>query len=221
MEHTNATLSAVTKTLEVAWRAVQAKHDDVRDAVMVIYLHPKNDRRGHWAPESWTVASDTSDEDGQPEQDRIDEVHISSHILAQGARSIMETVVHEAVHSVARARGIKDVSRQGRWHNKRFAAIADEFGLIVERDAKIGHRTPDLADEAVAEYQEAIMWINEATGDLFQTMKPATSKPTKPANTVKLACPTCGRFFRIGRKQLEIGALMCVPCGEEFEEVES
>lgn len=210
----NATLSAVTRTLEIAWQAVQAKHGDVRDAVIVVYLHPKNDRRGHWAPESWTVASDDT-ENNQPEH--IDEVHISSHILAQGARSIMETVVHEAAHSAARARGIKDVSRQGRWHNKRFAAIAEEFGLMVERDAKIGHRTPDLTDEAVSEYQESIMWIKEATGDLFQVVTPS-NKPTRPANTVKLVCPDCGRYFRIGRKQLELGPLACVPCGIEFEE---
>ena len=116
--------------------------------------------------------------------------------------------------------GVKDVSRRGRWHNKKFAAIADEFGLIVERDAKIGHRTPDLTDEAVELYAESIMWLDEACGDLFKEILPAIAKPKKPANTVKLTCPTCGRHFRIGRKQLEIGALACVPCGIEFEESE-
>lgn len=212
----NITLSQVTRSLETAWKSVQEKHTDVRDAVMVVYLHPKNDRRGHWAPESWTVAGD---ENEQPEQDRIDEVHISSHILSQGGRSIMETIVHEAVHSAARARGIKDVSRQSRWHNRRFAAIANEFGLVVERDSKIGHRTPDLTDETVEVYQEAIMWLNDATGNLFQSLH-LSAKPTRPANTVKMACPTCKRYFRIGKKQFELGALTCVPCGVEFEEME-
>lgn len=213
----NLTLSQVTKTLEVAWQNVRDIHPDVRDAIMVVYLHPKNDRRGHWAPESWTVAGDDK-EDGQPEQDHIDEVHISSHILSQGGRSIMETIVHEAVHSTARSRKVKDVSRQGRWHNRRFARIAEEFGLTVERDAKIGHRTPDLTDEASKTYSESVMWLNDATGNLFQSPQ-LKDKPTKPANTVKLVCPTCGRYFRIGRKQFEGGPVGCLPCGVEFEEI--
>ncbi len=212
----NLTLSQVTRTLEVAWQAVRDIHHDVRPAIMVVYLHPKNDRRGHWAPESWTVASD--DEENS-QQDHIDEVHISSHILSQGGRSIMETVVHEAAHSTARSRKVKDVSRQGRWHNRRFAGIAEEFGLVVERDSKVGHRTPDLTDEASEIYSESVMWLNDATGNLFQSPQ-SRDKPTKPANTVKLVCPTCGRYFRIGRKQFEAGPVGCLPCGVEFEEEE-
>ncbi len=212
-------LSQVTKTLEVAWQNVRDIHPDVRDAIMVVYLHPKNDRRGHWAPESWTVASDDSDDDEQSGENRIDEVHISSHILSQGGRSIMETVVHEAAHSTARSRKVKDVSRQGRWHNRRFARIAEEFGLTVERDSKVGHRTPDLTDEAREKYAESIMWLDDATGDLFQSPQ-LKSKLTRPANTVKLVCPTCGRYFRIGKKQFEGGPVGCLPCGVEFEEEE-
>ena len=210
----SAQLSAVTKVLEYAWSEIQKKHEDVRDAVMVVYLHSKGDRRGHYAPESWTVAGTGE------ERDAVDEVHISSHILSQGARSVMETLVHEAVHSAARARGVKDTSRQGRWHNKRFASLAVEFGLMVERDSKIGHVTPDLENETVDAYEETIMWVSDQCGDLFQTFA-KKQKKTRKANTVKVKCPDCGRFFRIGTKQLEIGALACVPCGTEFEVVEN
>lgn len=223
MKNLNVSLSGITKTLEYAWSAVQKVHPEVRDAVLVVYMHPKGDRRGHWAPESWTVTAEELAGDGETvrTEDRIDEVHLSSHVLSQGGRSIMETVVHEAVHSAARSRGIKDVSRQGRWHNKKFAIMADEFGLQVQRDKKVGHRTPDLTEEAVAIYQEAIMWLNDETGSLFQTMNLAAAKPKNAANTVKLVCPVCKRYFRIGRKQLEYGAINCDPCGVEFEAEET
>jgi hypothetical protein len=35
--------------------------------------------------------------------------------------------VHEAAHGLANTRGVKDTSRQGRYHNKRFRALAEEL----------------------------------------------------------------------------------------------
>jgi len=34
---------------------------------------------------------------------------------------------------VADVRGVKDTSQQGRWHNRRFAVLADELGLASPR----------------------------------------------------------------------------------------
>ena len=45
---------------------------------------------------------------------------------------------HEAAHAIACQRGIKDTSRQGRYHNSRFKAIAEEVGLDVSRDPEWG-----------------------------------------------------------------------------------
>jgi hypothetical protein len=39
--------------------------------------------------------------------------------------------MHEATHGVAWTRQIADTSRQGRSHNGRFRAIAEELGLEV------------------------------------------------------------------------------------------
>ena len=52
--------------------------------------------------------------------------------LRRGARAVLGTLLHEAAHGVATTRGIKDTSRQGRYHNRRFAELAAELGITVE-----------------------------------------------------------------------------------------
>lgn len=48
---------------------------------------------------------------------------------ACGAELSFERLLHEAVHGIAAARGVRDTSRAGRYHNRRFLAIAEEMGL--------------------------------------------------------------------------------------------
>lgn len=43
-----------------------------------------------------------------------------------------------APHRLADARGIEDTSRQGRWHNQRFAKVPTELGLEPHKHDRIG-----------------------------------------------------------------------------------
>ncbi len=71
----------------------------------------------------------------------MSEVLITVDGVAGSAVEIFATLLHEAVHAVASERGIKDTSRQGRYHNARFRAIA---GSSASRRAathpSVGHR---------------------------------------------------------------------------------
>jgi hypothetical protein len=58
----------------------------------------------------------------------LSEVLITADGLAGSATDVMGTLVHEATHAIAFQRGIKDTSRQGRYHNRRFKTIAEEIG---------------------------------------------------------------------------------------------
>ncbi|WP_297495484.1 hypothetical protein [Pseudonocardia sp.] len=42
---------------------------------------------------------------------------------------MLATLLHEAAHALAHVRGIKDSSRQGRWHNAKFKALSEELGI--------------------------------------------------------------------------------------------
>ena len=59
---------------------------------------------------------------------------------------------HEAAHSVAWQRGVKDTSRQGRYHNHRFRTVAEEVGLQVQRDSRFGWTRTDLRASTAAAY---------------------------------------------------------------------
>ena len=63
---------------------------------------------------------------------------ISGEGLRRTPRDVLGTLLHEAAHALADARGIKDTSRQGRYHNTKFKMLAEELGLTVDHDPTIG-----------------------------------------------------------------------------------
>jgi len=106
---------------------------------------------GHFAPNAWTA-------DGAPRH----EIMIASECLAAGADQVLQTVVHEAVHALAEARGIQETSRQGRYHNRKFVKLAEELGMTYDdpknKDAK-GKLVPDerIGYSAVVLTQETLV----------------------------------------------------------------
>jgi hypothetical protein len=49
----------------------------------------------------------------------------------RSSADVLGILLPEAAHAIADRRGIKDTSRQGRYHNARFRTLADEVGLEV------------------------------------------------------------------------------------------
>ena len=48
------------------------------------------------------------------------ELFMATELVARGAMDMLAVLLHEAAHTIASRRGIKDTSRQGRYHNGRF-----------------------------------------------------------------------------------------------------
>jgi hypothetical protein len=205
-----ASLSTITTALERSWTAIRTVYPDVRQAALVVYLHPNGDRKGHYWQNSWTLLRDNT---------QIDEVHISSHLFALDAVCVFQTLIHEAVHSCAVTRGIQDTSRQGRWHNKAFASIATEFGLVVESDSAIGHVTTDITTETRKKFANAIGELQQAI-EMYQAIHLGGKGKGKGKSRgmVKLVCPSCGRVIRASIKTMDVGPILCVPCKDFFQE---
>jgi hypothetical protein len=93
---------------------------------------------------------------------RVHELFLNAHRHASDGRAespaeeVLTTLLHEACHAWAQANSLKDTSRGGQYHNRRFAEIALAIGLAVEPDPRIGHRTPGLAPWAQAEYADLL-----------------------------------------------------------------
>lgn len=91
----------------------------------------------------------------------MSEVLITVDGVAGSGAEIFATLLHEAVHAVAFERGIKDTSRQGRHHNARFRAIAEELGLETGRDSPFGCSSTALAPGTTALYRETLRALTE------------------------------------------------------------
>jgi hypothetical protein len=98
--------SRIIAALEHAWAAIQDRHPDVPDVVIVTGggSHQKGTPegyrlRGHHWPERWVLHG----RDGQ----RAPELFIAGELLAAGGRAVLEVMLHEAAHALATRRGIK------------------------------------------------------------------------------------------------------------------
>ena len=106
------------------------------------------------------------------------------HPSVDPAEDVLVTLLHEACHAWAQANDVQDTSRQGRWHNKRFAKIARRIGLVAEPDSRIGHTTQYspvpcgdgvvcFGDSAVsamrltAAFQDEEVWSGMIPGEVF------------------------------------------------------
>jgi hypothetical protein len=136
----------------------------------------------------------------------------------RGPVDVLGTLLHEAAHAAAHVRGIKDTSRQGRWHNARFKALAEELGIEVAKDPAIGWSPTTLPEQTRQLYEATVVVLGQALR-LYRSAEIAggeTRKPGPPA----CVC-SCGRRIRVAPSVLEAGPITCGVCGSDFEAEQS
>jgi hypothetical protein len=102
---------------------------------------------GHFAADRWQHARN---------EGALPEVLIGGEGLERGPEPVFATLLHEAAHALAEARNVQDTSRQGRYHNQHFKAIAEELGLAVARAPGIGWSATTLPAATAALYRATI-----------------------------------------------------------------
>lgn len=144
----------------------------------------------------------------------LSEVLITADGLAGSASEVMGTLVHEAAHAIAFQRGIKDTSRQGRYHNQRFKAIAEEIGLDVRRDPGWGWSVTTLSDPTAASYRDARCELAAALRAAGQHELHSASPAPRPRRVgIALVCE-CGQRKRVGRTVSAVRGAICGVCGD-------
>lgn len=96
---------------------------------------------GHFAALRWTTAADAGAlGDGEEQPEPLAEVFVGGEGLARGPVEVLGTLLMKLPTRSPMSRGIKDTSRHGRWHNARFKTLAEELGIKVTTDRRIGWR---------------------------------------------------------------------------------
>jgi hypothetical protein len=199
--------SRLVASLERAWAAIRMRHPEVPDAVLVVASGTDPRGRGltlgHFAAGRWRLADDTQ----RPE------VLVSGEGLRRGPVDVLGTMLHEAAHGLANARGIKETSRQGRYHNRRYAALADELGIHVEHVDPIGWSATSVPPGTGRDYQPVLEQLDSAL--VLWRHRELAGRPTRPPATIACAC-ACGRRIRLTRSTLDVAPIVCGACDEPF-----
>jgi len=225
----------IISALEQMWGAVQAKHPEVPDAVVITGTGtPKKSSQakratyqklGHLAADRWVDAE---------REGRRPELFIAGELLDKGGAAVLETMLHEGAHALASARGILDCGKDhGRWHNKKFAELAKEMGLQPPLKAwpTIGFSEALITPATTAAYQSAIRRLETARlpfldgGGVAQPgeeqaeegegeeKKGGTRAGKRGAVTCRCDPP---RRMQVTPKVFERGAILCGECAAPF-----
>lgn len=150
------------------------------------------------------------------------EINIGAGTLDRPIESVIATLIHEQVHYYNWSHGVKDCSRGGQYHSKKFKLEAEKHGLHIEYDSRIGWSITEPTEELIEwviengfedfrlgrnEFQELIVGIGGKSGN--------TPKFPKKNNSIKMICPCCGNIARVTKTT----NLICGDCMVKMIEV--
>ena len=205
----DATLSPrLVTAMDRTWAAIQARHPDVPAVVITLGAGSGRGRGltlGHFAPGRWQHGDGT-----------LPELFIGGEGLARGGRELLGTLLHEAAHGVATARGIQDTSRQGRFHNTRYADLARELGLEVAKTGTIGWSATTVPDATAARYRAELRRLDAAMVAWRHADGGSGRGGRASSNNGLAARCDCGRRIRVSAAVLGAGPITCGLCGTNF-----
>lgn len=153
------------------------------------------------------------------------ELNISADYLIRPIENVAATMLHEMVHIYNLMHDIQDCSRGNTYHNKKFRDKAQEVGLIIEHDKRIGWSITSPSEELL-EYIITQGWtdifMNRGSNGGYSaggsTPKAGNAgdgngNMKKPSSTRKYKCPCCGNSVR-ATKAVNI---ICGDCAEQMQ----
>ena len=236
--------SGVVRMLEKVYARIRQNHPELPAVVMVTGsgADAQGQKWGHFRPKGWMTK--VADEGVAR---FLDEMFMAGETLAKGAEQVLQTMLHESTHTLCELRGIKDTSRQGRWHNRNFVKVAEEMGLEykpTQADKSIGFSAVTLTEATRAEYADLLAeldaeidlmvklpaWLSGGgLGGLLGGLgepeggegvrRPRGGEPTTNTTNLKLTC-ACEEpnIIRASRKVAAKMVVMCEDCNEHFRE---
>ncbi|WP_285037887.1 hypothetical protein [Plantibacter sp. ME-Dv--P-095] len=207
MTNTGTVTAPLVAAIEAAWRAIQTRHQDVPEVVVTLGSGSARNGMtlGHFAPNRWARGDET-----------VHELFVGGEGLQRGGEAVLGTLIHEAAHGAAQTRGIKDTSRQGRFHNQKFKAIGEEFGLSLEKHDSIGWSLTTVPPATAARYAAEVAMLDAALV-AYRLVELGGSEGKKKTSNGVVALCDCGRKIRLSQSVLDLGPIVCGVCDAEFQ----
>ena len=165
---------------------------------------------------------------------------MSAEFLDREPEDVACTVIHELVHLAAFQRGIKDTSRQGRWHNRRFGELALDFGLVIGAPQEpYGVQTTGIRPATQSKYADQLKALADALviyreiptrspveiDDLPEKAPEIGKSRTRQRRFVRATCECSigrgrARQISVPASSWQPGSIECRVCGEVFVDTE-
>lgn len=199
-----------TGYLDKIFKLLNAEYFDGELPTVVITIQSTPKAYGHFTTyDAWHSQDDT-----------FKEINIGAGTLDRPIENVVSTLLHEMVHEYCFVKGIKDTSRGGAYHNKRFRDEAVRRGLCIDYDSRIGYSitspTEQLLDFCI---EHSLEDIKIARDDLYGMyhggMSGGKSRPigtgtARGSNYRRYVCPKCGNIARTTKDM----KLICGDCME-------
>jgi hypothetical protein len=206
-----AAASRLVAALEHAWTTIRRHHPEVPQVVIVVASgsDPRSRRLnlGHFAAGRWQLTDQPTDRA---------EVLVSGEGLQRGPVDVLGTLLHEAAHGLAHVRKVSDTSRQGRYHNRRYATLAGELGLDVAHVQPIGWSATSVPAPTAARYAQVLAELAAALVLWRRAEQASPAGPGRSRNALACSC-ACARRIRVARSVLEQAPILCAACAQPFE----
>ena len=193
--------------IEAAWSAIQERHPEVPHVVLTLgngTAKPGQLTFGHFHDQKWATR------DAQ-----LPELFIGGEGLRRGPVPLLGTLLHEAAHGIASTRGVKDTSRQGRYHNTRFRDIAVELGITVDKDPSIGWSITSIPDLTAVDYADVVDELAAALIAYRLADVPGGKPKTNNGIVAECGCEPA-RKIRLSRTTYDLGPIHCGICEQPF-----
>ena len=147
------------------------------------------------------------------------EITICAEFLDRSIEEICSTLLHEMVHLYCAENEIKEVSRNGVYHNKNFKKIAEQKGLVIGFDKKIGNSPSTLNNTArrlsVSTCRSSVFSLSRNENIVVQGENDGNAvagNTNKKSSTRKYICTSCSAKIR-ATKEVNV---VCGDCNERF-----
>lgn len=150
------------------------------------------------------------------------EINIGAGTLSRPIENIVTTLLHEMIHYWNDQKGIKDCSRGGTYHNKKFKALAEACELDVQCHPTYGWSITSPSEKTLEfclehDLTEIRITRNDLsilipTGTGSGAFTPPGIGARKKSSTRKYACPCCGLSVRATRNV----NIACIDCDEQL-----